>query len=227
MLQNCVEFATAFLPTNLQTYMRLLDAIGSAIFDGSIAEVKCNRKEVLGSTIWKHDALGFFFENFLALAVHLNLFEFVEANISRMQPGDQVVTASRLLIVAALKNGQWLKHSETPLLKDQGNSERVCGVDQESDHASESLVITEQYWMALDSEEIKCPNCHMMRILMRYRADPDFQAYGTSARQILDVRRSELAHLLNFQGIMRIFGCARDDSGSLTKRAKSVFHRKS
>lgn len=219
MLENCFELATSFLPTSLRTYTRLLDAIGAALFDGGLTDVECNRPEVLSSTIWKYDELGFIFENFLALAVHLNLFEYVEAKVSRLQPSIQKATASRLLTVATLKRQSWLKQSAMSLQKDLEKDEYVLGVDQETKHASE-----EQDWAVLDRRAAN-PSFYMMHLLIRYGADPDFEAYGTSARQVVDLRRHELAGSLNVQRIMQSFDSARDKSGGLTRRAKSVFHK--
>lgn len=224
MLENCCRLATRFLPTSLRTYTRLLDAIGAALFDSSLAHVECNRPEVLSTAIWKYDTLGFIFEDFLTLAVHLDLFRYVEDKVSRLQPGIQAATASRLLIVATLKCQKWLEQSSRFGQEDLKEDEHILGVDKESKHASELSGTAERDWAVLDREEAG-PSFHMMQILMGFGTDTDFEAWGTSARQVMDLRRWELAGSPNFQKISQSFDFAKETSGGLTRRAKGVFHR--
>ena len=225
MLENCVELATNFLRSSLQSYIRLLDAIGAAIFDGGSAVAECNQQEVLSSAIWSNDTLGFVFEDFLTLAVHLNLFAYVETKISHMPPALKVATVSRLFIVATLKREQWLYKRMMSLQKNWDYSKRVCGTDVESDTAPDHSVKTEHEWKDFDMDEVDNPSFHMMQMLMRHGANPDFLAYGTSARQNLTLRYSELAGSQYFQNLLWILDFTRDDSGRFIRRVRSVFHR--
>jgi hypothetical protein len=227
VLESCVQFASSFLPNSLQTYIRLLDAIGSALFDGSVGEVECNRQEALSSAIWNYNALGFVFEDFLALAVHLDLLEYVEAKIPHLQPAVQVATTSRLLTVALLKRHQWLvKQPTISLQKNADHSKHVCNADQAFDAASDPLPTARHNFEALDRKKASSA-FHMMQVLMRYGADPDFQAYGMSARRALELRQLEYPSE-PFTVLLRSFDfldSARGISLRLTKRAKNVFHR--
>lgn len=229
MLEKCLVFAEILLPPSMQTYMRLLDALGAAIFDGGMAEAECNLQEVLSSAIWKYDELGFVFEDFLALAVHFNVFEYVEAKISLLEPATRVAMASKLLVVATLKRRPWLRQAATSLPKGP-DSTNACGDEQESSHVFKSLAMNEHDWKTLSQEEVKeNPSFHMVQVLMRNGADPDFQAYGMSARRIVELRRGELAGSHNFESIMAIFDSTRHGSGRLARRARGagVFHKKS
>lgn len=226
MLETCVDLGTSFLPGSPDTSTRLLDAIGAAIFDGDMAKAECNRHDVLSSVIWKHDSLGFVFENFLALAVHSNLFEYVDAKISRLPRDDQVATASRLLIVAVLKCFNWFQ-PQAVSMENPSISKGFCGADQKPDHAPMPFEITERELKLLSQEETASNlSFHMTQVLMNHGADPDFQAYGMSARQILELRRVELEHSVNFRHIKRCFDSKRGITGCFTRRAKSVFHKR-
>lgn len=224
MLESCLDLATSFLPTSMRIYVRLLDAIGAAIFDSSAAEAECNRPEVLTHAIWRYPAQAFVYEDFLSLAVHLNLFEYVDAKISNLQPGLQMQTASRLLVVAARKCQKWLKQSVLSYQKASDNLERTYSIDKGLEHADVGFVTIEQDWEVLDREEANLSS-HMVQILMRHGADPDFQSFGMSASQILKLRRTELAGSINFQNIIRSFDSERNNTGRLARKARSVFHR--
>lgn len=229
-LENCVDLATNFLPNSLRTYMRLLDAIGSAIFDDGITEAECNRPEVLRCVIWRHDALlcafkGFVFEDFLSVAVHLNLFDYVDTKISVLQPELQVTTASRLLVVAALKRQKWLKQSNMTLPKNS-MTPSVHGGKGKLENTNKDFVTVKENGKVLPEREQNSVSFHMMQVLMRHGADPDFKAYGMSAREILDHRRTELTDSLDFQKVMSSFDSVKYHKGMLTKTGRSVFHRR-
>lgn len=204
-LETCFEHAKAFLPSSLQAHTRLLDALGAALFKDGPAQVEFNQPRTLRKAIWEHDRLGFIFEDFLPLAVHFNLYEYVAAKLSRLPPELQMATASRLLVVAALKRGQLLKKAEFPSRQKSGEFIE----DDVLKQASERSATTEHDWDTLE-QEVANPSFHMMEVLMRFGADPDSQALGEfSARRVVDSRRWELVGSPNFQEIVhRLCGSA-------------------
>lgn len=197
MLENCLEHAVGFLPSSLQSHTRLLDALGAALFEGGTAGVEYNQPRALRTAIWEHRRLGFFFEDFLSLAVHCNLFEYVAAKISCLPPEAQVATASRLLVVAVVKRGQLLKKAALPN-QDKSGGEVKLGGDFE--HASECSGTIKKDWSVLDQEGAN-PSFHMVQVLMHHGADPEFKAFGISARRIVDNRCWELVGSANFREI--------------------------
>lgn len=204
MLENCFEYAVCFLSTSLQTHTRLLDALGAALFNSETTGLECNLSRTLRLAIWEYRRLRFVFEDFLSLAVHSNLFEYVEAKISRLPAEIQVTISSRLLVVAALKSGPWLK--KAPL-------HRLFGPDRVSDsddlkRGSGSPAPMEHNWDKLDRDSAN-PNFHMIQVLMQHGADPDFQAFGVSARQVLSSRHCECKGSPDFKRILESFGSAK------------------
>lgn len=212
MLENCLKHAIGFLPNGLQTHTRLLDALGAVLFEVPTAEVECNQPRALHSAIWTNLSPRFVFEDFLSLAAHCNLFEYVTAKISFLSPADQRTTASRLLVIVTMKRGQWLRIA-TSSQQENVNIVAESGAPRIAPESS----ATKDY-------ELYADNRKMMQILLQYGADPDFQAYGTSARQVIDHRRWELAGSLDVQSILQSFDSASNSSRRLTKRAKSIFH---
>lgn len=209
MLEHCLQHAVGFLPSRLQSHVRLLDALGAALFEGGMAEVECNQQTNLRTAIWEYERVGFVFEDFLSLAVHCNLFEYVAVKLSCLPPEVQVATASRLLVVAALKGGQLLKKTALP---HQENASGVVELSGDFEHATECSVTTKNDWSVLDQEGAN-PSLHMMQVLMDHGADPEFKAFGFSARRIVDLRRWELVDSPNFREIVHIFDAAKDASG--------------
>lgn len=192
-----------------------------------MTELECNRPEVLRSAIWKYDQLGFVFPDFLTLAVYLNLFEYVEAKILRLESTDQVATVSRLLVVAALKRQAWLRQTATT--PETRESRSAYGSEKEYSQAVQSLLMNKHDLMRLSQEkERDNPNVLMVQILMRNGADPDYEAYGQSARQVLDSRRWEHADPSHFESIMQTFDPTKDSFGKQTGklRVPGFFHRK-
>lgn len=203
MLENCLEHAVGFLPSSLQSHTRLLDALGAALFERGAAEVEYNQPGTLRMAIWEYNRRlgGFIFEDFLSLAVHCNLFEYVAVKISCLPPEARVVTASRLLVVAALKRGQLLKKAALPR---QDNAAGVVELSGDCKHASECPETTKNDWSVLDQEEAN-PSFHMVQVLMHHGADPEFKAFGISARRIVDLSRWDLVGSPNFREIVTIF----------------------
>lgn len=207
MLENCLEHASGFLPSSLKTHMRLLDALGAALFDDGAANMEFNQPKTLRTVIWEYKRRGFIFEDFLSLAVHCNLFEYVAAKISCLAPEERTATASRLLVIAALKRGQLLKKPRHSQTDKPGRVTESPSLKQ----ASESLETAERDWSLLDQEEA-APSFHMMQVLMRHGADPDVPAFGISSRRIIDMRRWELVNSTNFQKIVESLDSAKYDS---------------
>lgn len=220
VLENCFRLATSIYPHSVKTYTRLLDAIGTALFDAGLADVECNRPEVLSSAIWKHETLGFVFENFLSLAVHLNLYHYVGFKLSNLKQDIQTATASRLLIVAVLKRHQWLKQTSEAFRNDHGKFKRFNATYQNFSDASWLLETPERAMARSDREETD-PSFRIVQILMEHQADLDFQAYGTSARKVMDLRRSDLSSSPDFEKISQRFGFINKSAG-LSRRTKGV-----
>lgn len=205
MLENCLEHASGFLPRSLETHTRLLDALGAALFAGGAANMEFNQPKTLRTAIWEYKRRGFIFEDFLSLAVHCNLFEYVEAKISCLAPEERTATASRLLVTAALKRSQLLKK---PRHSQADNPGRVAKSDSLK-QASEPIGTEERDWNLLDQEEAT-PSFHMVQVLMRHGANPDVPAFGVSARRIVDIwRRWELVNSTNFQKIVECLDSAK------------------
>lgn len=204
MLLDCLKYAAAFLPSSPQSHTRLLDALGAALFDDGTAGAECNQPRSLRKCIWEYQRRGFIFNDFLSLAVHCNLFEYVEAKISGLPPEMQASTASQLLVVAALKRGEFLKETTLDHIY---HPITVPGSD-DLKRASGSTATTEHDWDQLD-RELTNPSFHMMHILMGHGADPDFEAFGTSARRVVDLRRWELVDSPNFRKIVECFDMSK------------------
>lgn len=204
MLENCLEHALGFLPSSLKSHTRLLDALGAALFEFGAANMEFNQPKTLETAIWEYKRLGFIFEDFLSLAVHCNLFEYVAAKISCLAPEVQTAMASRLLAIATLKRGRLLKKPRQSLAENPGRVAESHNLQQDP----ESLETAEGDWNLLDHEEAS-PSFHMMHVLMRHGADPDVPTFGISARRIVDMRRWELVNSANFQKIVESLDSAK------------------
>jgi hypothetical protein len=176
MLERCLNSALALSLKDRDTYCKLLEIVGGALFGTDPA------------TLVARQRLGILYpvDDFLSLAVHCNLFEYVTEKLCQLGPRDPslVYQCSRLLQIAVSK--------ATAFLHTEGISD-IFDLDMEPDADSENNSDgdddLDDDWVGFRGRD--GPNIHMVKILLRHGADPYYAISGTCSRQIVIQRLYE------------------------------------
>ena len=110
MLEQCFSSALALSTVDEKMHIRVLDTITEAIFQGDSAAVVWNRLYI------SHPP-----EDFLCLAVHCNLLDYVRVKLTQPQPRVSVMRRSRLLHVAVFKG--------EPIFNIEGSNSKSVDLD--------------------------------------------------------------------------------------------------
>lgn len=233
MLERYLAFAMQFLPNNKTTHFELLETLGAAIF-----------REDSPGLVWKHIRADIIIcrdpnpdvefrlpDNFLSLAVHCNLFEYVDNKLLQAQlPGPEV---SRYLQFAVLKRESLLTTAPAPFSDDStddSNSPEPEIATRDGPHLAYGHA---DEWIG--HRTIDGPNLHMVHILLRHGADPDCKAHKISPRQLVQKRieahkihlKDPSGDLATYEEILDIFKAwtaSSKTSTGLTAKAKKIFN---
>lgn len=231
MLERYLAFAMQLLPNNKAAHFELLDTLGAAIFreDSPGLVWKQLGADIIISHYPRTD-VEFRLDNFLSLAVHCNLFEYVDNKLLKAQL--PVPEVSRLLQVAVFKRESLLATAPTPFSDDSADDSNSPepevptrdGLQPAYGHADE--------WIG--NRTIHNPNLHMVHILLRHGADPDCKAHRISPRQLLQKQLETLVYLKAsswdvtlYEEILELFkawNTSSKTSTGLTAKAKRIFN---
>jgi hypothetical protein len=177
MLGRCLSSASVYLLKDRATYCKMLDIIGGALFGPDTATLVARQMLGIMSPV----------DDFLSLAVHCNLFEYVTEKLRQLRLRDPSLSyqCSRLLQIAVSRTAalpltesmpEWGIESDAEADTDSGNNS--VGDDDLNDD-----------WVRFRGRD--GPNISMVKILLRHGADPYFAIGGTCSRQIVMQRLDE------------------------------------
>jgi hypothetical protein len=186
MLERFLNGAMVLLLKDRATYYKVLESIGGALCGTEISSLAARQRLGIVSPV----------DDFLSLAVHSNLFEYVTEKLSQLRLKDSslVHECSRLLRVAVSKDTAFLNTRGMPetYSLDLGSganydahSDKNSEVQPDADHG---LVLggddgLDNDWVGFRGHD--GPNIHMVKILLCHGADPHYAINGTSSHQIL------------------------------------------
>lgn len=173
MLERCLNLSLYLSLEDIDTYCKLLEIVGGALFGTDTATLVARQRLGIVSPV----------DDLLSFAVHCNLFECVTEKLCRLGPKDAslVYKCSRLLKVAVSK--------ATAFLHTEGIPDDMVEPDTGSENNSDGDYDLDDDWVGFRGRD--GPNIHMVKILLRHGADPYYVISGTCSRQIVIQRLYE------------------------------------
>jgi len=178
-LGRCLNSALVYLRKDRATYCKMLDIIGGALFGPDTATLVARQRLGITSPV----------DDFLSLAVHCNLFEYVTEKLRQLRLRDPSLSnqCSRLLQIAVSK-ATALKLTEImPELDFDMESNAEADTDPGNKSDGDNNLNDE--WVRFRGRD--GPSISMVKILLRHGADPYFAIGGTYSRQIVIQRLYE------------------------------------
>jgi hypothetical protein len=168
--------------------IEVLDAIGRSLFPGNTVFSVWNRLDITCPP-----------DNFLSVAVHCNLVEYVDEKLAYSSPKVSVRQYSRLLQVAASKEAELVsihRRHDTSLEDEESDSDDPNGDHDEEggehdeDKESNGRNADDDCWVGYRYPG--SPDLEMVELLLRHGADPDRAVDGLSCRELVKRRLSML-----------------------------------
>jgi hypothetical protein len=179
MLGRCLSSPFLLVLEDRATYCKILDIIGEALFGTDTATLATRQRLGILPPV----------DDFLSLAVHCNLFEYVTEKLRQLRLRDPSLSyqCSRLLQIAVSKATALFLTESMPKLDFDMESDEEADIDScnNSDGDDDSIYD----WAGFRGRD--GPNISMVKILLRHGADPYFAIGGTCSRQIVMQRLYE------------------------------------
>jgi hypothetical protein len=168
--------------------IEVLDAIGKSLFPGNTV-----------FSVWSRLDITCPPDNFLSVAVHCNLVEYVDEKLAYSSLKVSVRQCSRLLQVAASKETELLsihRRHDTSLEDEESDSDDPNdhhdeeGGEHDEDKESNGRNADDDCWIGYRYPG--SPDLEMVELLLRHGADPDHAVDGLSCRELVKRRLSML-----------------------------------
>jgi hypothetical protein len=195
MLGRCLNSPLVLSLKDRATYCKILDIIGEALFGTDTTTLVARQRLDFMSPV----------DDFLSLAVHCNLFEYVTEKLRQLRLRDPSLSyqCSRLLQIAVSKATALLFTESMPEFNFDMESDAEA--DTDSGNNSDGDDDLKDGWVGFRSRD--GPNISMVKLLLRHGADPYFPISGTWSRQIVMQRLYEPASpfYVELRAILTVF----------------------